>query len=158
MDHHAKIRHTIDALFGSGVSRHLPKDLEFILSRKNGRIRHVYHGKSLLCTLRVDGGLAITLHLAKILMKSRRFADNCIEIDADSRPFVEEGRSVFCSHVVRCGRNVRIGSDVAVLFDGVVIAVGKAVLSHSMITGMRRGVAVKVRDSLKNQKQESIMV
>lgn len=154
MDHRLKICRTLDAIFGNGTSRHLPREVEFVLSRKNGRIRHVYHRNRLLCTLRIDGGLAITIYFAQILMRGRNFARNCVEIDAESRPFVEEGRSVFASHVVRCGKNVWIGSDVPVVFEGTVIAVGRAVLSHSMMPGVKRGVAVRIRDSLKNQQGE----
>ena len=150
MDNHLKLKYTIDALFGKGVSKSLPKKLEFVLSKKNQRIRNVFHDGQLLCTLRIDGGLAITPYIAQILLKSKKFKENCLEVDADSKPFVEEGKSVFCSHVLWCGKNVKIASDTPVLFKNKVIAVGKAVLSAEMIPSMKRGVAVKVRDSLKS--------
>ena len=44
-------------------------------------------------------------------MKNKTFKENCVEINKDAKPFVQEGRSVFCSHVVKCGKNVRIASD-----------------------------------------------
>ena len=44
-----------------------------------------------------------------------------------------------------------IQSDVPVLYKNNVIAVGKAVLSSDMIPFMKRGVAIKIRDSLKSQ-------
>ena len=150
MDNRLKLQYTIDSLFGKGVSRSLPKKLEFVFSKKNGRIRNVYHDNQLLCTLRIDGGLAITPYFAQILLKNKKFKENCLEIDADSKPFVEEGKSVFCSHVLWCGKNIKIASDTPVLFKNKVIAVGKAVLSAEMIPSMKRGVAVKVRDSLKS--------
>ena len=86
-----KIKHTLDALFGTGVSRFLPKDIEITFSKKTGRIRSVYHNKKLLCTLRIDGGLAITAYFAQILMKSKKFKENCLEVDKDSKPFIEDG-------------------------------------------------------------------
>ena len=43
------------------------------------------------------------------------------------------------------------------LFENQVIAVGKAILSSEMISDFERGVAIKVRDSLKSRKEE-IMV
>ena len=150
VDNRLKLQYTIDALFGKGASRSLPKKLEFVFSKKNGRIRNVYHDNQLLCTLRIDGGLAITPYFAQILLKNKKFKENCLEVDADSKPFVEEGKSVFCSHVLWCGKNVKIASDTPVLFKNKVIAVGKAVLSAEMIPSMKRGVAVKVRDSLKS--------
>ena len=76
---------------------------------------------------------------------------NCHEIDKDSTPFVADGRSVVCGHVTWCGRNIRIQSEVPVLYKNKVIAVGKAILSSEMMKEQKIGVAVKVRDSLKSQ-------
>ncbi len=145
-----KIKYTLDALFGQGVSKYLPKDVMISYSKKTGRIKHVYQNDILLCTLRTDGGLAITPFFAQILLKSKKFKENCLEIDDDSKAFVQEGSSVFCKHVTWCGKNIMIGGDVSVLHDGRVIAVGKAVLSTRMIKSFKKGVAVKIRDSLKS--------
>jgi conserved protein with predicted RNA binding PUA domain len=153
MDQIEKLRHTIDALFGNGVSKYLPKKIKITFSKKNGRIRSVYQDEKLLCTLRIDGGLAITPYFAQILFQSKKFKENCLSVDIDSKPFVEDGRSVFCNHVVWCGKNIQIGADVPVLFKNRVIAVGRAVLSSVMIESLNRGVAIKIRDSLKSQKK-----
>lgn len=154
MDHTLKLQSTLDALFGNGVSKHLPKDIEMTFSRKTGRIRTVSHKGKLLCTLRIDGGLAISPYFAQILLKSKTFRDNCVEINKDAAPFVIEGRSVFCKHVTWCGKNVRISADTPILFNNKVIAVGRAVLSSEMISDFDKGVAIKVRDSLKSRKKE----
>ncbi len=151
MDSIEKLNHTLDALFGDGVSKCMPKKIEITYSKKNGRIRSVFYDGKLLCTLRIDGGLAISPIFAQILLKSKKFKENCLEIDKDSKPFVEEGRSVFCQHVLWCGKNIKISSDVPVLFKSNVIAVGRSVLSSEMISSQNRGVAVKIRDSLKSQ-------
>ena len=155
MDHFLKLRQTIDALFGKGVSRYLPKDIEIIFSKKTGRIRTVHFHKKLLCTLRIDGGLAITPFFAQLLLKSKKFKENCLEINKDAAPFVSEGRSVFCKHVIWCGKNIQIASDTPVMFQNKVIAVGRAVLSSEMIVDFERGVAIKVRDSLKSRNGET---
>jgi uncharacterized protein with predicted RNA binding PUA domain len=152
MNNYVKLKHTIDALFGNGVSRYLPKDIEMTFSRKNGRIKTVSHQKKLLCTLRIDGGLAISPYFAQILLKSKKFKENCLEVNSDAAPFVEEGRSVFCKHVVWCGKNIQIASDTPILVKDKVIAVGKAVLSSEMIRDFDRGIAIKIRDSLKSRK------
>ncbi|MDH3501200.1 MAG: queuine tRNA-ribosyltransferase [Nitrosopumilus sp.] len=151
MDQFLKLKYTIDALFGNGVSKYLPKDIEMTFSRKNGRIKTVSHHGKLLCTLRIDGGLAISPYFAQLLLKNKKFKENCLEVNSNAAPFVEEGRSVFCKHVVWCGKNIRITSDTPVLFNDKVIAVGKAVLSSEMISDFYRGMAVKVRDSLKSR-------
>ena len=150
MDSVLKIKHTLDALFGIGISKCLPKDIQFTYSKRTGRIQHVYQNESLLCTLRTDGGLAITPYFAQILMKSKKFRENCVEIDDDSKPFIENGNSVFSKYVTWCGKNILIGSDVPVLYRNNVIAVGKAILSSKMIKSLKKGAAVKIRDSLKS--------
>ena len=151
MDNTEKLKHTIDALFGSGISRNLPKDIEIKISKKTGRIRNVNHNGVLLLTPRTDGGLAITRHCAELFLKNKKFHDNCLVINVESKPFVEVGKSVFCQHVVSCGKNIKIGSDVPVLYKNSVIGVGKAVLSAVTILKQERGVAIKIRDSLKSQ-------
>lgn len=145
-----KIKHTLDALFGTGISRYLPKNVRFTYSKKTGRIQHVYQDDALLCTLRIDGGLAITPNFAQMLLKSKKFRENCVEIDDDSKPYVEGGSSVFCSHITWFGKNILIGSDVPVLYGNKVIAVGRAIVSSKMMRSLKRGAAVKIRDSLKS--------
>ncbi len=151
MDNFHKLCQTIDTLFGHGVSRCLPKDIEIRISKKTRRIRNVTHNGILLLTPRKDGGLAITRICAILFLKNKKFHENCLEIDKESKSFVEQGRSVFCQHVVSCGKNIKIGSDVPVLYKNNVIGVGKAVLSTVMILNQQMGVAVKIRDSLKSQ-------
>jgi uncharacterized protein with predicted RNA binding PUA domain len=104
--------------------------------------------------LRIDGGLAISTHFAQILLKNKKFKENCVEISKDAAPFVQDGKSVFCKHVTWCGKEVRISADTPILFENRVIAVGKAILSSDMISDFNRGVAVKVRDSLKSRNEE----
>ena len=137
-------------MFGNGVSKFFPDDVDITYSRKTDRIRTISYNDRLLCTLRIDGGLAITPYLAQLLMKSKSFRENCVKVTEDAASFVKNGRSVFCKHVTWCGKRVRISADTPVLFNGEVIAVGKAVLSYEMISDFDRGVAIKVRDSLKS--------
>ena len=157
MEHFLKLQQSLDALFGTGSSKYLPKDIDVILSRKTGRIRTVSHKGKILCTLRINGSLAISIDFAQTLLQSKTFRENCIEINKDAAPFVMEGRSVFCKHVVWCGKNVRIAADTPILFENKIIAVGKAILSSEMISDFNRGVAIKVRDSLKSRKEEIVV-
>jgi|TARA_B100000497_G_scaffold107549_1_gene125234 uncharacterized protein with predicted RNA binding PUA domain len=157
VEHFLKLQQSLDALFGTGSSKYLPKDIDVILSRKTGRIRTVSHKGKILCTLRINGSLAISIDFAQTLLQSKTFRENCIEINKDAAPFVMEGRSVFCKHVVWCGKNVRIAADTPILFENKIIAVGKAILSSEMISDFNRGVAIKVRDSLKSRKGEIVV-
>jgi len=157
VEHFLKLQQSLDALFGTGSSKYLPKDIDVILSRKTGRIRTVSHKGKILCTLRINGSLAISIDFAQTLLQSKTFRENCIEINKDAAPFVMEGRSVFCKHVVWCGKNVRVAADTPILFENKIIAVGKAILSSEMISDFNRGVAIKVRDSLKSRKEEIVV-
>jgi conserved protein with predicted RNA binding PUA domain len=154
LDPVVKLKHTIDALFGNGISKNLPKEIEMTFSKKTGRIREVYHDKKLLCTLRIDGGLAISPYFAQILLKNKKFRQNCVEVNDDSAPFVRDGKSVFCKHVTWAGKNILIGADVPVLYQNEVIAVGRAIVNSEMMGTLKRGVAIKVRDSLKNSLEQ----
>ena len=70
MDNFHKLCQTIDTLFGIGVSKRLPKDIDIVISRKTGRIRNVTRNGILLLTPRKDGGLAITRYCAEVFLKN----------------------------------------------------------------------------------------
>jgi uncharacterized protein with predicted RNA binding PUA domain len=147
-----KISYHIDALFGKGVSDVLPNELSFTYSRKTGRIKSFGINDQLVGTLRSDGGIALTIFGASILLKSSNFKQNCIIPNNDALPFVSEGRSLFCKHVEWFGSNINIGSEVVVIDKkGEVVAVGKSVLSQSQLHGRIGDVAVKVREGIKSR-------
>lgn len=147
-----KVSRHVDALFGPGVSLGLPARLDFEYSRKTGRIKNFAIEGKLAATLRTDGGLALTIHGAQHLLdNSSAFAENCVTPVEEAVPFVSEGRSLFCRHVERCGSNVRVGSDVAIVSGGKVIAVGVALLAAALMKRYSRGVAIKVREGLKGR-------
>ena len=150
LDPKQKIAINLDVIFGPNISSYVPVDkLDFTFSRRTGRIKNILLDNNLVATLRTDGGLALTIFGAKLLLLSPNFKENCVTVSNDVSEFISNGKSVFCKHVVNCGNNVRVGSDVAVLDqEGNVIAVGRAVLSAKMIREFKRGVAVKVLEGL----------
>jgi uncharacterized protein with predicted RNA binding PUA domain len=151
-----KIFYHIDALFGKGVSSVLPRELSFLYSRKTGRIKSFSLNDHLIGTLRSDGGIALTIYGASILLKDSGFKQNCIIPKEEVVPFVSEGRSLFCKHVEWFGSNIMIGSEVAVIDKkDVVVAVGKSVLSQSQLHGRIGDVAVKVREGIKSRDEKS---
>ena len=150
-----KISYHIDTLFGKGVSNVLPKELSFIYSRKTGRIKSFGINDELVGTLRSDGGIALTIFGASILLSSSNFKQNCIIPNHDALPFVSEGRSLFCKHVEWFGSNINIGSEVVVIDrKGEVVAVGKSVVSQSQLHGGIAEVAVKVREGRKSRGEQ----
>lgn len=147
-----KIRRHCDALFGTGSGSALPADLDVEFSRRTGRIKNFGIGGRLAATLRTDGGLALTIFGAQYLLeRSGGFAENCVAPVAEAVPFVRQGRSLFCRHVERCGGNVKVRSDVAIVDGAQVIAVGVSQLAGPLMKQYHRGVAVKVREGLEGR-------
>lgn len=146
-----KVRRHADAIFGAGISDIL-KDMQFEFSRRTGRIKHFSIDGRLAATLRTDGGLALTVSGAQYFLdNSSQFRENCVVPVQEAVPFVSEGRSLFCRHVQWCGSNVWVGSDVAVIDGGKVIAVGVAILPSGLMKQYSRGVAVKIREGIKGR-------
>ena len=56
---------------GSGVSKNIPKDIDFKMSKKTGRIRAVYHNGLLFFTPRTDGGIAMSIYCAELFFKKQ---------------------------------------------------------------------------------------
>jgi len=154
-----KIGHHIDALFGTGTydiltAHHTTFDFSFEYSKRTGRIKNFSIKNRLVATLRIDGGLAITIFGAKEFLKSQQFKQNCVVPTEKVIPFVREGRSLFCKHVEWCGSNVKAGSDVAIV-DSVdnVVAVGRALVGYNHMKNYQKGVAVKVREGIKSPRE-----
>jgi predicted RNA-binding protein (TIGR00451 family) len=140
----------VDYLFGRGVSRALPKeDMKLVYSRRSGRVKLVFHGRRLFATVRPNGSMALSMHGASTLAKSRPFLENCVTVVGDAVPFVQGGKSVFCKFVSNAGKRVAPKGEVAVL-DGAgrVIGVGRATMNGAYIPQFKSGVAVKVREGL----------
>ena len=130
----------------------MPERLDLEYSRRTGRIKNFGIAGKLAATLRTDGGLALTIYGAQFMLDcSKVFAENCVSPVEEAVPFVSEGRSLFCKHVNRCGSNVKVGSDVAIVDGSRVIAVGVSLLAASLMKQYNRGVAVKVREGLKGR-------
>jgi conserved protein with predicted RNA binding PUA domain len=154
----------VDFLFGRDISSILPKDLELEYSRKTGKIKSFSIGGKLIGTFRTDGGIALTINGANLFLKQKGYLSNCVIPIEDAIPFVSEGRSLFVKHVLRCGVNVRSGSDVAVIDkNGSVLAVGRSLLPFSYYSqsiddianhqrsSMIRGIGIKIREGIKSR-------
>ena len=147
LDERRRLSIMVDYLFGRGVSRALPKEgIRLVYSRRSGRVKLVFHGDSLLATVRPNGAMALTLYGAGLLAKSPKFRDNCVTVADDAAAFVHGGKSVFCKFVTGAGKNVLPRGEVAVIDGrGKVLGVGTAVLNGKFIKQFRSGIAVKVR-------------
>lgn len=142
-----KIRAIADYQFGRHVGGTLfPDDVEISLSKRTGRIRHVYHEGQLLVTLRpTDGLFSLTVEGGRRMMQAKPLK-SWVRVQDDVAEFVAKGRSVFAKHVVDCDGEIRPEEEVvAVDGRGEVLAVGRAVLTGKEMKAFKRGVAVRVR-------------
>ena len=157
MNANEKISYHLDALFGIGVSNVLPRDLSFSYSRKTGRIKSFGINNQLIGTLRSDGGIALTIFGASILLSNTSFKQNCMIPVKEALPFVSEGRSLFCKHVEWFGSNINIGSEVVVIDkNNSVLAVGRSVVSQSQLLGRIADVAVRIREGIKSRGEKQV--
>jgi predicted RNA-binding protein (TIGR00451 family) len=140
----------VDYLFGRGVSRALPKEgFRFYYSQRSGRIKSVFHDGRLFATIKPNGAMALSIDGARILSRSPKFNENCVQVSDDVTEFVRGGKSVFCKFVKHAGRNIFPKSEVAITDSGGrVIGVGMAVLNGAVMPQFKSGVAVKVRAGL----------
>ena len=156
-----KISSHVDFLFGLGTSSVLPLvDIEVEYSKKTGRIKNFGLGGKLIGTFRTDGGVALTIYGAGLLLKHVDFLHNCIIPVDDAIPFVSEGRSLFVKHVYKCGTNVKTGSEVAITDSNhCILAVGRSLFPFSYYHDQNyensrsqlRGVGVKIREGIKSR-------
>lgn len=150
-----KIRCIADYQFGQGIGTRLfPSSVRVSVSRRTGRVRHIYLEGELLATLRPTNGLfALTVEGAKRIIHStpNKFR---VEIQDDVTDFVERGKSVFARHVVDCDSEIRPGEEVIVTDSKKrVLAVGKAILSGEEIKAFKKGVAVRVRSGITEKRK-----
>ena len=145
------VRILADYQFGPGVGRALfPDDVEFEFSKKTGYIRRIYRKDTLLATLRPsDGMLALTVNSARILKNLLPGIRLKVKVSNEARPFILKGRDVFSKHVIDRDVGIVPKQEVLVLDSAdELIAVGRALLSGLEMGIMRRGVAVRIRESL----------
>lgn len=149
-----KIKNHIDFIFGLDSSEVLGGVFSFEFS-KTGRMKNFSLNQRLVVTIRPDGGLALTLFGASLLLRNDKFLQNCIIPDEDAIPFISEGRSLFCKHVRWCGSNIYCGSDVVIIDDNRnILAIGRSLFHYSMINKYSSGVAVKIREGIKSRSME----
>ncbi len=141
-------RGKISYIYGREVARMIfdREDEVRVALSGTGRVRQVYLGEVLLFTLRMeDGYLLPTLQGAKLIK-------HAVVIQDDAVPFVRRGKSVMAKSVIDVSPDALPGLEVAVRSrDGETIAVGRLLLSLDEIRSVKRGVAVKVRDSVEKE-------
>jgi predicted RNA-binding protein (TIGR00451 family) len=149
-----KIRSIADYQFGKGLGKKLFSDtVQVSLSKRTGRIRHIFQNGTLLATLRAqDGYFSLTIAGAKKLWKKMEIPKYWVRIQNEAAPFVAEGKNVFSKHIIDADEDIRPHEEVIILDElENVIGVGKSRLNGKEMKAFKIGVGVKVRRGVKEE-------
>jgi archaeosine-15-forming tRNA-guanine transglycosylase len=162
----SKLKMSFDYVFGRGASRRIDfEKIDFVYSRKTGRIRHIVDSSGIvLFTFRPDGSIAPTILGARTMLGSKPMKGSLNQEKNLGRPrwtltvldgvgeFVGEGKTVFCRHVAACDKSLLAGEDVIVLNEaGILLGVGRTAVPGQAMKQFKRGVAVKMREGVKSR-------
>ncbi len=150
-----KLMAIADYQLGRGTGKVLFQgQIQLVCSRRTGRMRHIFRHNRLIATLRPkDGCLALTPYGGSILVSKMKKPPNLVVITKEVSSFIRGGGDVFAKHVVRSDPQLR-PMDEAIICDedGAILAVGRCVMSGNDMSYFKRGVAVKVRGSVKPER------
>jgi len=135
-----------DYLFDRGVgSRLFPEGVRILKTR--GRIRQVWLGDKILCTIRAsDGFIVLNRRGAELLHAALRPPRLRVMVSEEAAPFVATGKTVFAKHVISADPEIRPAEEVLVVDPGDrLLASGRALLSGEEMMAFKTGVAVVVR-------------
>ena len=147
-----KVKAIADYQFGMGAGEALFKgNINIEKSKKTGKIRHIYDGKTLIVNMRAsDSYLILSKEGAKRLHAAMPFPQNRVVVNDDSVPFALDGKSVFCKFVVDCDENIRSKDEVLIVDeDDKLLAYGKSLLGACEIEQFETGQAIKTRKGMK---------
>ena len=147
-----KVKAIADYQFGMGAGEALFKgNINIEKSKKTGKIRHIYDGKTLIVNMRAsDSYLILSKEGAKRLHAAMPFPQNRVVVNEDSVPFALDGKSVFSKFVVECDENIRSKDEVLIVDeDDKLLAYGKSLLGACEIEQFETGQAIKTRKGMK---------
>lgn len=147
-----KVKAIADYQFGAGAGEALFKgNINIEKSKKTGKIRHIYDGKTLIVNMRAsDSYLVLSKEGAKRLHDEMSYPQNRVVVNKDSEPFALDGKSVFCKFVTECDENIRANDEVLIVNeDDKLLAYGKALLGACEIEQFMTGQAIKTRKGMK---------
>ena len=141
-----KLRAVADYLFDKSVGGMLfPDGIKVV--KTLGRIRQVWLGDEILCSIRASDGFIVLnrrgAELAHSALKPPRLR---VTVSDDAAPFVARGKTVFAKHVVAADPEIRPAEEVLVVDrHDRLLASGKALLSGDEMVAFKVGKAVVVR-------------
>jgi predicted RNA-binding protein (TIGR00451 family) len=141
-----KLRAVADYQFDKGVGLEMfPNGIQVLTTR--GRVRQVWLGQDILCTIRAsDGFIVLNLKGAELVHAALKYPRLRVAVTDEAAPFVRNGRTVFAKHVIEADKEIRPAEEVLIV-DGRdrLLASGKALLNGEEMIAFNVGIAVKVR-------------
>ena len=147
-----KVKAIADYQFGWGAGEALFKgNINIEKSKKTGKIRHIYDGKTLIVNMRAsDSYLVLSKEGARRLHAAISYPKNRVVVNKDSEPFALDGKSVFSKFVVECDDSIRANDEVLIVNEeDKLLAFGKSLLSAVEINNFQTGQAIKTRKGFK---------
>ncbi|OLS18848.1 MAG: tRNA-guanine(15) transglycosylase [Candidatus Heimdallarchaeota archaeon LC_2] len=145
-----RIKSILEVQFPNLKVKQILVNIDIVLSRKTNRIKEVNeiseNKKLLLFALRPnDGHLIPSLYGAQKILDTG-YEGNRVIMSNDSCPFIQQGKSAFCKHVVEVDHNVIPNSEVFILNPNrELIAIGTALQPGYAMLQMQSGIAVKTK-------------
>ncbi len=135
-----------DYLFEKGVGNVLFQD-DIRVLKTRGRIRQVWKGDQILCSIRASDGFIVFNRMGAELVQSALKSPRLrVVVNDDAAPSVASGKSAFAKHILRADSCIRPAEEVFVVdSQDRLLATGRAVLSGDEMLAFETGVAVVVR-------------
>ena len=140
----------LDMQFGNSAGDVLDgKEVEFVKSRKTGKIRNVIIAGRHAFSMRAHDGLfTLKMDGARMLMQVLPPPKMRVVIEDEPAEFAAKGANVFSKFVIDCDPDIRPG-DYAMVVNtkGELAATGRALMNQEEMLAFDRGVAVRVRQT-----------
>jgi 7-cyano-7-deazaguanine tRNA-ribosyltransferase len=148
-----RIRAVADYQFGEGAADALfSGKVDLVKSKNTDKIRNVIvDGEHVLSLRAEDGFFSMRPGAARRLMKAFPSPRLRVIVRDDTIPFVREGKNAFCGFVVEADQELRPMDEVMVVDQNdTLLAIGRAILVPEEMRAMTKGIAVKVREGVKD--------
>lgn len=144
------IRSVCDFQFGSGAGAVLCSGrIEIVCSKNTGRIRNIIREQKHILSMRNDGFFNLKIEGAKLLVNHIQKPHLRCIVSNESFEFNAKGKNVFAKFVLDMDDDLVPGDEVIVVNEAdEIAAVGRVVLTADEAKSFKRGIAVKVRESV----------
>ncbi len=149
----ARVKAVADMQFGKGTGRALMDgEVELVLSDKTHRIRNVMlDGQHILSMRAGDGVYTLKIAGAQILHKTFPSPKMRVIVNPDSAEFNRKGKSVFAAFIIDADPDIVPYDEVLIVDEkDELCAVGRTIMTRDEMLAFNKGMAVKVREGLKD--------